>query len=47
MNIMHLDAFGHSLVAEYIFLALEPVKQLLLASNGVPYYPKLSLMTPF
>ena len=44
---MHLDAFGYSLAVEYIFLALGPIKQLLLASKSVPYYPKLSLRTPF
>ena len=44
---MHLDAFGYFLAVEYIFLALGPIKQLLLASNSVPYYPKLSLSTPF
>ena len=44
---MHLDSFGNSLAVEYIFLALGPIKQLLLASKSVPYYPKLSLSTPF
>ena len=44
---MHLDTFGYSLAVEYIFLALGPIKQLLLASKSVPYYPKLSLSTPF
>ena len=44
---MHLDAFGYCLAVEYIFLALGPIKQLLLASKSVPYYPKLSLSTPF
>ena len=44
---MHLDAFGYFLAVEYIFLALGPIKQLLLASKSVPYYPKLSLSTPF
>ena len=44
---MHLDTFGHSLAVEYIFIALGPIKQLLLASKSVPYYPKLSLSTPF
>ena len=44
---MHLDAFGYCLTVEYIFLALGPIKQLLLASKSVPYYPKLFLSTPF
>ena len=44
---MYLDSFGNSLAVEYIFLALGPIKQLLLASKSVPYYPKLSLSTPF
>ena len=43
---MHLDSFGNSLAVEYIFLALGPIKQLLLASKSVPYYTKLSLSTP-
>ena len=43
---MHLDTFGYSLAVEYIFLALGPIKQLLLASKSVPYYTKLSLSTP-
>ena len=42
---MYLDSFGNSLAVEYIFLALGPIKQLLLASKSVPYYPKLSLST--
>ena len=46
-NITHLDAFAHSLVTEYILLALGHVEQLLLASKSVPYNPKLSLMTLF
>ena len=44
---MHLDTFGYSLAVEYIFLALGPIKQLLLASKSVPYCPKLSLSTQF
>ena len=44
---MHLDHFGYSLTAEYIFSFLGLLKQLLLASKLVPYYPILSLNTPF
>ena len=43
---INLGYFGHLLVVEYNFPGLWLVKQLLLDSKSVPYYPKVSLTTP-